>query len=337
MTSRSQQLRQSFLLTGAGISLAVVVGLAVLAGNSASRLLRRQGDERGRDVAARVAALVSQYLRERRSEAEALAASPQVIRAARAAGQEVVRRGLDRLDIPTLERQFEGRRMLGAPGDPDLEAYLRAYPQRSDLAEVFFTESHGYNVLTSGLTSDFVQSDETWWQRAAAEGLFEGEPKFDSSTAIVSLEYDVAIRALGSRQPVGVLKTVFALSRVASLLAASDLGGGAYLQVVDERGRLVVTPDESALLTPLPEADAVPRAARPATAVVRAGAEGAGAHELIVSVPANMEPKTAPIPSAAAAPQVHTSARPGARTASETPRAIKAAAAVAQMSRYFSG
>ena len=284
-----QQLRQSFLLTGAGIALAVVVGLAVLAGNSAGRLLRRQADERGRDVAARVAALVSQYLRERRSEAEALAASPEVGRAARAAAQEVVRRGLDRLDIATLERQFERRRMLGAAGDPELEEYLRTYPQRSDLAEVFFTESHGYNVLTSGRTSDFVQSDETWWQRAAAEGVFEGEPQFDSSTAMVSVEYDVAIRATGggggARQPVGVLKTVFGLDRVAGLLAASNFGSGAYLQVVDERGRLVVTPDEAGLLAPLPEGEAVPRAARTDTAVVRAGKEGRP--ELVVSVPAN--------------------------------------------------
>src|SRR5205807_677400 len=160
-------------------------------------------------------------LRERRREAEALAGAPAVVRAALEASQAAVRQRLPQLDIPTLERMFNQPRELG--GDPDLAAYLRGYGQHSDFAEVFFTESHGYNVLASDRTSDFVQSDEGWWQQAVKTGAYEGPPRYDSSAATVSLEYDIAIRAPRVARPVGVLKAVFALDRLSRLLAAADL------------------------------------------------------------------------------------------------------------------
>src|SRR5947208_756020 len=193
MASRTPQLRQSFLVTGAGVALVLVIAFATLSGNSAQRTAERQAQDLGQDAATRVATLVDQYLRERRHEAEALAASPAVVRAAIDAAQQATQEKLPRLDIPTLERMFAQRRALG--GDADLAAYLSGYPQHSDYAELFFTERHGYTVLSSGRTSDFVQSDEAWWQRAMADGLFEGTPQSDSSAAALSLEYYVAIRA----------------------------------------------------------------------------------------------------------------------------------------------
>src|SRR6184192_557514 len=207
MSSRTPQLRQSFLVTGAAVALVLVTGFALLSSRSASRIVERQANARGQDLATHVAALLDLYLRERRREAEALAGSPAVIRAALEASQAAVRQRLPQLDIPTLERMFNQRRELG--GDPDLAAYLRGYGQHSDFVEVFFTESHGYNVLASDRTSDFVQSDEDWWQRTVKTGAYEGPPRYDSSAAVVSLEYDIAIRAPRVARPVGVLKAVF--------------------------------------------------------------------------------------------------------------------------------
>ncbi len=281
MTNRSPQLQQSFLLTGVGSAAVLVVLLALLAGNSANNTLRRQANDRGRDVATRVSALVTQYLRERRREAEVLAQLPDVVDAARAGAQDAVQRGLDKQDIPTLERAFSGRRELG--GDPALQAFIRNYGEVSDFAEIFFTESHGYNVLTSDRTSDFVQSDEDWWQQAFREGAYEGEPTYDSSSAAVSISYNVAVRPVKTARPVGVLKAVFALDRLSRLLAAADLGGDAVLEVVDEHGHVVVSPDPKLLLQPLPDAGLIPRRKVAAdTTIVASHGE-----ELVVSVPAN--------------------------------------------------
>src|SRR5256885_9369304 len=157
------------------------------------------------------------------------------------------------------------------------------YVQRSDYAELFFTESHGYTVLSSGRTSVFVQSDEAWWQRAVADGVFEGAPRYDSSAAIVSLEYDVAIRAPRATRPLGVLKSVFALDHLAQLLSAAEVGGGAILQVVDAEGRVIVSASPGDVLHTLADAPALPRTQLPAQTTLRTGT----AEELVVTVPAN--------------------------------------------------
>src|SRR6266571_4029871 len=280
MSSRTPQLRQSFLVTGAAVALVLVTGFAILSSRSAGRIVEQQANARGQDLATHVASLVDLYLRERRHEAEALAGSPAVVRAALDASQSAVRQRLPQLDIPTLERMFNQRRELG--GDPDLAAYLRGYAEHSDFAELFFTESHGYNVLASDRTSDFVQSDEEWWQQAVKTGGYEGPPRYDSSAAVVSLEYDIAIRAPRVARPVGVLKAVFALDRLSRLLAAADLPGGVRLEVVDAPGRRIVTPDSAELLRPLPQAADIPRQSRPATArVVGPG----GSADLVITVP----------------------------------------------------
>ena len=287
MSSRTQLFRQSFLLTGAVVALVLVAAFALLSSRSVTRIVERQANERGRDVATHVASLVGMYLRERRREAEALARSPAIVRAALDGSQQAISQGLPRVDTPTLERMFNQRRMLG--GDPDLGAYLRDYVERSEFAELFFTERHGYSVLASNRTSDFVQSDEEWWRRAAADGAYEGVPRYDSSAAAVSLEYDVAIRAPRVGAPVGVLKTVFALERLSRLLAAADVGDGVRLQVVDAQGMLIVAgggnrgegPKPAELLRPIPDAAAVPRLDRADAATVP-GPSGA---ELVVTVP----------------------------------------------------
>ena len=272
MATKSQQLRQSFLLSGAGAAVLLVLLVAWITSNRVGSVLEQQADVRGRDIGTRVAAIVSQYLKERRREVVSLASQPQLIAAVRSAGQAAAARGLDRMAIPDLERAFNASRQLGA--DPALRDYLHAYT----------TESHGLNVLASERPSDFVQRDETWWQRALAEGLYEGEARFDSSAGVASLEFDVSIRAPRVPQPVGVVKAVFALDRLTALLGTQELAGRAYLEVVDVHGDLLVTKNSPLLLHTLPDKDRIPLAAAAASArVTTVGGED----ELVVSVPAN--------------------------------------------------
>ena len=282
MAIKSQQLRQSFLLSGAGAAVLLVVFVAWLTSTRVGQVLEQEADARGRDDATRVAAIVTQYLKERRHEATALASEPQLIAAVRDAGQAAVTRGLDRMTIPDLERTFNASRQLG--GDPALASHLRNYPATSDLAEIIVTESHGLNVFTSDRPSDFVQRDETWWQRAISEGLYEGGAGFDSSAGAASLEFDVAIRASQAQRPVGVVKAVFALSRLSALLGTEQLAGGAYVQVVDNRGNVLVAKDAALLLQSLPDKDRIPLGAAAATAHVTTVG---GDKELVASVPAN--------------------------------------------------
>ncbi len=282
MATKSQQLRQSFLASGAGAAIALVAVVAWFTGDRAGRILEQQADTRGRDVAAREAAMVTHYLNERRREVVSLASMPQLTGALRQASQDASTRGLDKVDIPTLERTFAASRQMG--GEPALRDYIRAYTTLSDFAEMFVTESHGFNVLTSERPSDFVQRDEEWWQRAVEDGVYEGDAKFDSSAGAVSFEFDVAVRAPGYARPVGVLKAVFALDKLAKLLGSDDLTGGAYVEVVDNDGRLLVSRDPALLLQPLADKGRIPLRPEPASARVATAQRG---EELIVTAPTN--------------------------------------------------
>src|SRR5881394_1909769 len=211
MAIKSQQLRQSFLLSGGGAAVLLVGFVAWLTSSRVGQALEHEADARGRDEASHAAAIVSQYLKERRREATAIATDPDLYAAVRDAEQEAATRGLDRMTIPDLERAFNGSRQLG--GNPAVRDYLRAYPANSDFAELIATESHGLTVFASDRPSDFVQRDETWWQRAISEGVYEAGARFDSSAATAALEFDIAIRTAASQRPAGVLKAVFALDR----------------------------------------------------------------------------------------------------------------------------
>src|SRR2546423_1538903 len=139
MSSRTPQLRQSFLVTGVAVALVLATGFALLSSRSGSRIVERQANARGQDLATHVASLLELYLRERRHEAEALAGSPAVVRAALDASQAAVRQRLPQLDIPTLERMFNQRRELG--GDPGLAAHPRGHDPDPPVPRVFFPGS----------------------------------------------------------------------------------------------------------------------------------------------------------------------------------------------------
>src|SRR5439155_21968981 len=84
-------------------------------------------------------------------------------------------------------------------------------------------------------------------------------------------------------RPVGGPRAPLPLDRLVQLIAASDLGDGAYLELVDDLGRVIATPNRADLLQPLRDEQAIPRQDRPSTMILKT----AHGPELVVSVPAN--------------------------------------------------
>src|SRR2546426_2479479 len=253
-TSSHQRLRSSLLLAGVAAAVSLAVGVALVGGQNARGTLERLANARGREVATRVATLASSYMRERRHEVDVLARSPLVVAAARE-----------------------------ATGDPQLAGFLRDYPQRSDIAELLLTDSRGVGVVASTTrAAQGTYRQEVWWQAALRDAAFEGYGPGDSSRSGAAVEYAVAVRAPGAARPAGVLRAGFALDRLGQLLATSDLGDGAYLELVDDGGRVIATPNRTQQSQPVQE-QAIPREERPATLVVRTSR----GPELVVSAPAN--------------------------------------------------
>ena len=167
------------------------------------------------------------FLVERMVEARAWASAPLVVEAAESAHARHAAEGLTEMPIEAIEERFRIRKSLGSA--PHADTYLRHQIAASPyFAEVFFTDRNGYNVAFTNPTSDFVQSDEDWWQNAWSRGLSVGQIEYDESAGVWSIDISLRIDEPASGQPVGVMKTVLAIEpvqQVAERTAESIPGG----------------------------------------------------------------------------------------------------------------
>lgn len=275
MLSKTRDLRRRIILAGTPLAVGAIVLSAYVASRSVAREFERAAGVQLLAVAERVADLVSQYLDERAADVSLLAGTPSVVAAARAAGRTSARQGLDRLPTGDLEQRYEGNRAL--LNDATVERFLRTVRDSSDFIEIFFTERHGLVVLAADPPSDFVQSDEGWWTEAFELGAFRGSPTFDESAGALGLEFAARIVDPLSGEPLGVLKAVVELSRMARLLALSDETVGATIEAVDSTGRVVLSRDPAKLFTVSDVADLVPPSNRSGTlSLPAAGGSGGG-------------------------------------------------------------
>jgi len=209
---------------------------------------------------------------------------PGVVAAARTASQQVTARHLDRAQPLDIERVFGGTRQLGA--DPELQVFLRDYVGNSELIDVLFTEDHGIVVLASSRPSGILQRDAGWWQGAMRDGSYEGPPQYNPTAATVSIDHAVAIRSDRNTRVLGVLLSVIEVDRLRYLFRGADLGDSAYLQLVDEQGRVLVSQDTA--LVPLRSLPNTSRAGnRDSTRFAVVPAAGTHGAELSVSTPTN--------------------------------------------------
>jgi len=255
---RQRSLQTTIVWFGIAALMLVVALGAVASWRGASAYLARDADGRLADIARRTASLYSLYLQERRAELDAVAITPTVVAAAEASNAASARLGLARLTVGEQERRFEGSHTMNV--DAAASSFLRQVERGSDFAELFLTDANGLVGVNTHPTSDFVQSDEEWWQSAWRTGFFMSEPSYDASARVMSIEIATAITARGTGRRIGVLKGVFDLSRLARLVPLFEARLDARVEIVDDHGRLVLGQDTARLLAVLPIAAMVPRA-----------------------------------------------------------------------------
>jgi len=73
--------------------------------------------------------------------------------------------------------------------------------------EIFVTNAFGVNIAQTGKTSDYIQNDELWWERAQQDGLNISEVHYDESANVYSA--DISLRINDSQGKfLGVIKAV---------------------------------------------------------------------------------------------------------------------------------
>ena len=192
-----------------------------------------------RGQARNAARQLDEFLVERILEGRAWAAADVVVAAARGGSLLHAEQGLTGAPIAEIEDRFRVRKSLGA--FPDATRYLRQQIAASPhFAEVFFTDSDGFNVAMTNPTSDFVQSDEAWWTNAWSHGVSVGEVEYDESAGVWSVDISIRIDEPGSNVAIGVMKTVLSIEsvqRIADRTAESI--PGARVQVATGTGLLI--------------------------------------------------------------------------------------------------
>lgn len=203
------------------------------------------GDEDARIVSSASLSqqLVQRLLAERARQVQLIASEPTVIAAVKK-GTEVSRaKGLENHSIADLEQMFKVARSQQV--DDNALRYLNALLPKLDIAEVMLTDEFGYNAVTTSLSSDFVQSDEAWWQAAWGNGLTTAQATIDPVIGRTVVELAGVVRDGNTR--VGVVKVKFGLSLVDSVLAqGSNVGSSLRVDLVDSAGKIIASSGRAA-------------------------------------------------------------------------------------------
>ncbi len=180
------------------------------------------------------------FLVERIGEAKAWSTASVVVESASAAHARHRAEGLTELPLEAVEDRFRIQKSLRTA--PWADTYLRQQlTSAPHFAEIFFTDRNGYNVALTNPTSDFVQSDEDWWQNAWSRGLSVGEIEYDDSAGVWSVDISLRIDDPATEQAVGVMKTVLAIEPVQQMAdrTATAIPGGGRMQIIDNSGVLI--------------------------------------------------------------------------------------------------
>lgn len=247
------------VVVAAGVAVAIL-GLATLVGmRTAANFLSDRADMRLQDVARRGELVTEQMLLERARQVELIGASPTVVDAARAGTARAGQMGLVGRPIEAVEKQMAATKNLAV--SETATRFLQRQLAPLGIAEMFVTDANGFNAVTTEMTSDFVQSDESWWRDAVRKGLTTAEAEYDESARQTVVSMAAAIHEGDRDRADGVIKIAFGISGLDAALARAT-SDEVRLDVIDGRGRVVASSSKNVeRMKPLPGADQLPGAA----------------------------------------------------------------------------
>jgi methyl-accepting chemotaxis protein len=233
----TKSLRRRFVVTTGAAAIAVLLGLSWMGNLALSASMTRQENGALADAARRSALLVERVLAERLRQVDLVAWETTVIDAA-VKGTALSRaRTLPLQTIPALEERFKKARSQQV--DTQALEYLLDLMPKLDIAEVMLTDQYGYNAVVTSPPSDFVQSDEPWWQHAWKDGVTEAAATEDRATGETVVELARVVRNQGIR--VGVVKAKFGLTSLDTALVQASAGSALRVDLVDSTGHVIAS------------------------------------------------------------------------------------------------
>jgi len=137
---------------------------------------------------------------------ESIASNPLVISTARQASNQIQQQeeNLTSVPISEVEQRYSETKLLNP--NQVLNDYLKELAGSNRVTEIFITEKNGFNIAYNQPTSDFVQSDEKWWQKGKQQGKWLGQLESDESTGAAQIDSVNAITDPESGEFLGIIK-----------------------------------------------------------------------------------------------------------------------------------
>ena len=171
-----------------------------------------------------------------------VASNPAVLSAIQKGIQKVETEQLNLLAIAEAEKKYAQTKTL--LNNTALNNYLKQTAESSGLAEIFVTEKHGFNIAYSQLTSDMIQSDESWWQKGKQVLNYIDQPSLDQSSNSFSIPLIRQIKDPQSGEFLGVIKSVLPVSTLVALesdnLKNINISGSQSVQSIDIKQKQVL-------------------------------------------------------------------------------------------------
>jgi twitching motility protein PilJ len=219
------------------LAIASVIGIDLVKTESKGDIL-----EELENTVVQTGVVTSQFLTNGYKVNQVLSNNPAILQELQLGNERVQAQGLAKQAIKEVEQQFAQTKLINP--NPTLNNYLQITAENNDLAEVILTENNGFNVAYSSPTSDFVQSDEDWWQIAVKEGNALLKPEFDESTQTVVIETVDSIKNPQTKQIVGVTKIGLAVEALQQKLlefVGVELEGSQTVQIIDSDAQKVLS------------------------------------------------------------------------------------------------
>jgi len=185
---------------------------------------------------------------------ETLAISPSLVTAVIQANEN--NRELSQVEISAIDREWQNnptsvKDLIANIQQNELSDYLRSFMGLADVhVELFVTDVRGLNIAMTGFTSDYIQSDESWWQAAYNGGAgktYISEVDYDSSTGCYAINIGVPVRT-DTGDVAGILRSTVDISVVSEILSGITVGETGYAALLDATGRILYTPDSSLIM-----------------------------------------------------------------------------------------
>ena len=123
---------------------------------------------------------------------------------------------------------------------PQADEYLTAQIERSQTwKQVHYTDEYGFTVGVVGVEDDFVQTDETWWRRAWAQGRYEGPAGLDPTIGELGIRLALRIDDPATNAAVGVIDGLIGVAGIQGLADAFAQRSGTEIRILNSDGALV--------------------------------------------------------------------------------------------------